>query len=156
MDKEYHDVRAFHIKFKQITGEGPRHLAFRKLEERIRFMQEELDEFKEAAGTQDLALLADALVDLVYVAKGTAVMMGLPWEALWDDVQRANMEKVIGATHRGNLVDVCKPLGWTPPQTKQVLADAGYTITGWHFLHDDLVHQPTGPAILTDPNEPAL
>ena len=36
----------------------------------------------------------DALIDLTYVAMGTAYMMGLPWQDLWDEVQRANMSKV--------------------------------------------------------------
>ncbi len=42
---------------------------------------------------QDLPKIADALVDLVYVALGTAHMHALPWQKLWDDVQRANMSK---------------------------------------------------------------
>ena len=125
-DYEYLDVKSFHIKFGQLASPEVRHLTRRKLLERASFMQEELDEFKLALETQDLPLLADALIDLVYVAKGTAVMMGLPWAALWDDVQWANMAKVHGTTHRGNLVDVRKPPGWEGPKTLQILTKAGY------------------------------
>lgn len=120
-DAEFNDVRRFQEKFGQLSYYDPGFLTRRKLEERARFLQEELDELL-AAPT--LSLQADALIDLVYVAKGTAVMMGLPWAALWDDVQGANMRKVRGQTARGNLVDVCKPPGWIGPNTGYILAAA--------------------------------
>lgn len=125
-DKEIEDVRAFQDKFTQLNFSEPGHLTKRKLTERCEFLQEELNEFKEACSKQDLALQADALVDLVYVAKGTAVMLGLPWEQLWDDVQRANMSKVRGQTHRGHLVDAMKPPGWIGPKTMDILVASGY------------------------------
>lgn len=151
-DKELFDVRAFHHKFGQIDSAKPTHLTRRKLAERANFMLEELNEFAKAAGLvavaingnvevvgtifrfedcdgdQDMSLQADALVDLVYVAKGTAAMMGLPWAALWDDVQRANMAKVRGQTHRGNAFDVAKPPGWQGPKTLTILRQFGYGV----------------------------
>lgn len=138
------DVRQFQIKFGHVVNYTPVHLTKRKLLERIKFLQEELDEFTEAAGfcrhqdqngltvymdvqtDQDLPLQSDALVDLTYVALGTAVMMGLPWQELWDDVHRANMEKVRGIGIRGNLVDCIKPQGWQGPKTLEILMAAGY------------------------------
>ena len=53
-------------------------------------------------------------------------MMGLPWQELWDDVQRANMAKERGTTKRGNVVDVMKPAGWQPPKTQEILVSHGY------------------------------
>jgi predicted HAD superfamily Cof-like phosphohydrolase len=125
---EMEDVRAFYEKFKQPISNHPtqRLVTSQRVHERIRFMQEELDEFKEAQGNNNLALMADALIDLVYVAKGTAIEMGLPWEDLWQDVQRANMAKVIGKTARGIDIDVCKPPGWVPPQTEAILDRAEF------------------------------
>lgn len=151
----FDDVREFHVKFGHLTNDSPVHLTKRKLLERIKFLQEELDEFTEAAGyerrsrvdndnefidtyfeklnldlgtevDQDLPLQADALVDMVYVALGTAVMLGLPWQELWDDVQRANMSKTRGVGKRGNLVDCIKPDGWEPPKTLKILLANGY------------------------------
>lgn len=151
-DKGFEDVRAFQEKFGQLSYYEPGFLTRRKLEERARFLQEELDELL-AAPTLDLQ--ADALVDLVYVAYGTAVMMGLPWTALWDDVQRANMAKVRGQTHRGNLVDVCKPDGWVGPKgswilavhcdadpfmTEEVIKTFKWNETPQEYLRDDEVH----------------
>lgn len=129
--KEFADVFAFHEKFDQLRFDKPGHLSTAKLRERIDFMQEELDEFKEGADEQDLAKQADALIDLVYVACGTAVMLGLPWDWLWNDVQRANMAKVPGMTHRGTQKDVCKPEGWQGPQTQRILDLAGYKRDHW-------------------------
>ena len=102
-------------------------------------MAEELAEFSDACGmiasfsastiddvTNDLAGQADALVDLVYFAIGTAIMLGLPFEELWNDAHRANMTKVRGATHRGHPNDVTKPEGWVPPKTVEILSFYGY------------------------------
>jgi predicted HAD superfamily Cof-like phosphohydrolase len=123
---EYENVKEFHQKFDIIVNDRPTHLTKRKLQERVECMQEELNEFKDACEKQDLAAQADALVDLVYFAKGTAVMLGLPWQDLWDDVHSANMEKVRGVGPRGHAVDCVKPAGWIPPQTAVILKDAGY------------------------------
>lgn len=120
------DVTEFHQKFGLLSHIRPVHLTKRKLIERIEFFREELDEFIKAVEENDLAGQADALVDLVYVALGTADMSGLPWDWLWADVHRANMTKVRGTTKRGHMVDVTKPQGWVGPQTLWLLEAAGY------------------------------
>lgn len=128
-DKEHEDVRKFHMKFGLLAYYTPGHLTHRKLQERVDCMQEELNEFCDACATQDLAAQADALIDLVYFAKGTSVMLGLPWAELWDDVQRANMSKVRGSKIRnGHLhkVDMVKPPDWQGPKTQLILRGAGY------------------------------
>lgn len=126
-DKELEDVRAFHQKFGFIdSGRHPTMVTKRKLLERAECLQEELDEFKKAIESQDFAEQADALIDLVYFAKGTAVIMGLPWEELWDDVQRANISKVRGVTKRGHAFDVCKPEGWQKPDGEAILTKNGF------------------------------
>lgn len=104
----------------------PRRLTERKLLERARFIREELEELEEAIKSGDYAGVADALVDLVYVAKGTANMLALPWAELFYDVHRANMAKVPGVGKRGNLVDVIKPEGWRGPDTAGILERAGF------------------------------
>lgn len=127
VDQECRDLLEFQFRFGHLTHPGrPVHLTKRKLRERLECMQEELQEFEEGLVRQDMEEMADALVDLVYFAKGTAMMMGLPWEELWDDVHAANMEKVPGVGKRGHQVDCIKPLGWIPPQTRAILLDHGY------------------------------
>ena len=129
------DVWDFQIKFGQITNSIPSHLTKRKLNERVECMQEELDEFIQACELQDLSAQADALVDLVYFALGTANMLGLPWQILWNDVHEANMRKVAGITKRGHKVDCIKPEGWIGPITSKILIDAGYE--GHNLEQDD-------------------
>ena len=121
------DVKHFHEKFGHLVNTQPTHLTVRKLLERVECMQEELDEFTDAVYAQNMEEQADALVDLVYFTLGTAVMLGIPFQILWDDVHRANMQKVRGIGKRGHLVDCIKPDGWIGPQTKTILKSAGYT-----------------------------
>lgn len=127
LDDECLDVQEFHQKLGLWPAQlEPGHLTRRKLGERIRFLQEELDELTDAADEQDLAKIADALVDLVYVAKGTALMLGLPWTEHWLEVQIANLKKERGTGPRGNVIDAMKPEGWRPPNHERVLRIAGY------------------------------
>lgn len=134
---EIQDVKDFNEKFRLPLYEVPGHLTKWRLQERIAFMTEELEEFKAAADIQDLAGQADALIDLVYVAKGTAIMLGLPWEDLWQDVQRANMSKELRDANHGiaHKLGVYKPEGWLGPLTNEVLRLRGYDRNEW--LHED-------------------
>jgi len=126
----FRDVGEFHARFGLPNANGgnikPRVLDEDLLQFRTKFMYEELNEFEDAATGGSLEGMADALVDLVYVAMGTAHLMGLPWEELWNEVQRANMTKVRAAraedSKRGSTYDVVKPEGWTPPDIAGVLA----------------------------------
>lgn len=101
---------------------------------RINFLEEELREFREAAEKQDHAKMFDALIDLVYVAHGTAHVLGYPWEEGWDAVQAANMakERALAADDvrslRQSKWDVVKPEGWEPPNIEAVLYAAGFEV----------------------------
>lgn len=132
----FEDVRQFHAKFGLTTyqwhaGQKPQMLDGPTSDFRIKFMQEELNEFGDALVEGDMAKAADALADLVYVALGTAHMMRVPFDAIWAEVQRANMAKVraTGADDplsiRKNSLDVVKPPGWQPPDVAKVLREAG-------------------------------
>lgn len=92
---------------------------------RYGFLAEELQEFKDAHLAGDLAGAFDALLDLVYVALGTAHLMELPWQEGWDAVQDANMakERATSAEQSTRLsaFDVIKPPGWTPPDIEGIL-----------------------------------
>lgn len=100
---------------------------------RIKFLREELQEFEDGYAEQDIAQMADALIDLVYVAMGTAHFLGLPWQELWNEVQAANMAKIRAAkdgsdSKRGSSFDVVKPEGWTPPNIENTLKNYGFDI----------------------------
>lgn len=117
---ELEDVRDFHNKFLVPMSPEPAFLDDAAHQYRSKFLQEELDEFGEAFIEKDLAKAGDALIDLVYVALGTALMMGLPWQQMWPLVQTANMAKRLAKpdgsdSKRNNPLDVIKPEGWTAP-----------------------------------------
>jgi len=121
----YEDVAVFHEKFGLTYDGKPRLLDAETVRFRLKFLEEELMEFRVSAISDDLPGMADALIDLVYVAMGTAYMMGLPWQQLWAEVQRANMSKVRASSEaeskRGSSLDVIKPRGWQGPDIEGVL-----------------------------------
>lgn len=119
-------IKDFHKKFElEYTG-GPRQLPDDLQGFRSKFMQEELDEYEEAVGEEDLEKQFDALIDLVYVAIGTAYLQGFPFNKGFELVQIANMAKVRALreseSKRGSTYDVVKPEGWTAPDLKPLLA----------------------------------
>jgi predicted HAD superfamily Cof-like phosphohydrolase len=83
--------------------------------ERTRFLLEEVSEFAGAAMKGDMVEAADGLADIIYVAIGTAWMMGLPLDKIFTHVHNCNMKKVRGVGTRGNAIDAVKPEGWQPP-----------------------------------------
>lgn len=100
------------------------------IEFRYKFMQEELEEFREGMAQKDIVQVADALIDLAYVVMGTAHFFGLPWQELWDEVQRSNMLKERALSDgsnskRGSSFDVVKPEGWTAPDLRTILIKHG-------------------------------
>jgi len=96
---------------------------------RLEFLREELAELSKGYADQDLEQVADALVDIVVVALGTAQMHGLPWDDLFDEVMDANMKKIrvtfIKQSKRLSVLDLMKPKGWTPPNIYGVLKAHG-------------------------------
>lgn len=132
----FDDVGNFHENFglDNVTwrGPGPREVSVDLMEFRVKFMREELQEFEEALLVDDKAKMFDALIDLVYVAMGTAQVLGFPWQEGWNAVQRANMLKERAtkktASARGGTFDVIKPAGWKPPNIELVLLLAGFNV----------------------------
>lgn len=114
-DSEINDVKGFQEKFHL---REPATLEW--LKSRIGFLEEELNELKEAADNKDPVAVFDALLDLVYVAKGTATIAGLPWEAGWAEVHRSNMDKVPGGRSHRLAKDMVKPRGWVGPRLEHL------------------------------------
>lgn len=124
----YEDVRKFHLKFGLPTVDDGNRPGFPDRATavfRLAFLAEELTEMREAIEEKDLAGVADAIVDLVYVALGTAHFFHLPFDELWREVHRANMQKEraesASDSKRGTTLDVVKPEGWVGPQIQDVL-----------------------------------
>jgi len=121
-----YDIKDFHTKFGlENLDPEPKLLEDDLFNFRKDFLLEELDELVVAHMAGNLEGAADALVDLVYVALGTAYLMGIPFEACWQEVHWANMRKERAESaedsKRGSEFDVVKPDGWEPPDLRPLL-----------------------------------
>ena len=125
-DLECANVHELHEKFDFPRSLEPRHLEHEDMMGRFRFMLEELHEFKDALDAGDLPEMFDALLDLVYVAKGTAVQLGLPWSQGWDSIHRANMDKERSEHKTDRGYDLIKPEGWVAPDHTELLVQYGW------------------------------
>ncbi len=64
--------------------------------------------------------VADALADLAFVTIGANDVWGIPGDAVWEEVCRANMAK-LGGPKDPKTGKALKPPGWTPPDIDGVL-----------------------------------
>lgn len=89
------------------------------LEFRNNFLQEEMNELKQATEDGNADEVLDALIDICVVAIGTMNLFNCDAENAWNDVLRANMSKENGVkASRPNplgLPDLIKPSGWVGP-----------------------------------------
>lgn len=143
-NEQLRDIRDFHRKFEQLYDGPPRLLEGELAQFRIKFLLEEVKELAEIFGievrvalsstiepmpatVETMANALDALVDLDYVLKGTAHLMGLDatFMPAWRNVHRANMAKELardaGKSLRGYALDVIKPPGWSAPDHRPLL-----------------------------------
>lgn len=118
----FRKVAEFQEKFGLSYSGLPRTLNAEERRLKLIHLQEELDEFSDAIELEDEL---DALVDIIYVAVGTAYRMGLPLEEAFNRVHEANMRKVRADTaqdsKRGSAFDIVKPAGWTPADLKDLV-----------------------------------
>src|SRR6266496_2168049 len=89
-------VREFHDVFRVPANENPSIVRNELIELRHRLMQEENDEYLEAAQKGDINLIADALGDQMYILLGTIITHGLQHkiEEVFDEIHRSNMSKL--------------------------------------------------------------
>lgn len=122
----FRDITEFHTKFRLSGASKPSPLEDEMSRFRVRFLGEELVEYTSAVRQQDLEGQLDALVDLVYVALGTAYLQGFDFNEAWRRVHEANMKKVRAErpsdSKRGTSFDVVKPEGWTPPDLSDLVS----------------------------------
>lgn len=109
-------VAQMYLKFGYSYMGPPRVLNYQHKSDRIKMMQEELNEFSEAGKLVDQY---DALLDLMVFATGTLEQMGLPLMAGFDTVMDSNMAKTAGVKDsRGIIDDLVKPSDWKGPEDK--------------------------------------
>jgi predicted HAD superfamily Cof-like phosphohydrolase len=96
MTDEQSMVEEFHRKFEILVQERPAIPNGSTKDLRVRLIQEEFDELKEALDREDLAAVAKEMADLLYVVYGTAVSCGIDMEPVFREVHRSNLSKVGG------------------------------------------------------------
>lgn len=89
-------VAEFHRKFDIVLRDVPAVPDPTTRELRIRLIDEEFNELKEALAKQDLVGIAKELADLLYVVYGTAVSYGIDMGPVFREVHRSNLSKVGG------------------------------------------------------------
>lgn len=109
---EMHDKFGFH----EAVGKMDPSMLRKMLKFRLDFLQEELDEAKNAESAEDIV---DAMIDLCVVAIGTLDAFDVDAQEAWNRVHGANMAKERGIKpERPNplgLPDLIKPEGWVAP-----------------------------------------
>ncbi len=96
MTNEQAMVEEFHSKFDILAQAVPTELNQDTKQLRVRLIQEEFDELKEAMASGNLAAVAKEMADLLYVTYGTAVSYGIDMEPVFQEVHRSNLSKVGG------------------------------------------------------------
>jgi len=113
------DVKTFLNKFELMYEGKPRKLSEQMHQTRVEHIHEEACEYMMADNLEDKF---DALIDLVYVAIGTAVLHGLDFEEGWRRVHQCNMRKVRDKTT--NIKSgIKKPAGWQRPYLKDLTGE---------------------------------
>jgi predicted HAD superfamily Cof-like phosphohydrolase len=136
MTTHHEDVLQFHNTFAvksawQDSGRiDPEVVALRKKlieEEVLEELFPAMERFKLFPSPENLTEVADAMIDVVYFIIGGAVALELPWEELWNEVQRSNMAKVQadGTIHRREDGKILKPADWTPPDLFSIILEWG-------------------------------
>ncbi len=124
MLEEFHGTFGAHVEHAPTADLDPGNVALR-----VSLIQEELDEYREAAEAHDLVGIADALSDLMYVVLGTYVSHGLQdvAEALFAEVHASNMSKLDaeGRVLYRSDGKVLKSDLWRPPDLATILQGAG-------------------------------
>jgi len=117
------NLRDFHEKFGLTINDTPTIPGDDVLQFRINLINEEAEEFEQAAKARNLVEMADALADVIYVALGAAVSLGIELDPVFQEVHRSNMTKVWsdGQVRRREDGKVIKPPTYSPANIAQEL-----------------------------------
>ena len=90
---------------------------------RIKLIEEELQELKDAISNNDIVEVADALTDILVVTYGGGIAFGIDLDKCFDEVQRSNMSKLSeeGKPIYNEFGKVMKGPNYTKPNLKQFL-----------------------------------
>ena len=131
INEEYEMVKEFHKSFNHPYSDKPTLINMNLAQKRYDWMKEEIDEFLEAVENRDIYEQADAMIDLIYFALGTLVVLGVTPAEVFKVVQNANMSKLWEdgkPRFREGDGKVIKPPTWEDPHDKivETINNMGY------------------------------
>ena len=124
IDSAYQDLIDFHRACDVPVLSGAAIPSPDRVKLRRDLLAEEYGELDRGVEAGDLVEIADGLVDMIYIAIGTALEYGIDLPAVWDEIHASNMRKVDPATGKVEKREdgkVMKPAGWTPPNVRAAL-----------------------------------
>lgn len=116
------EVQGFTDRFKLPCSVGPGFPNPKALDVRVKKLEEEVKELRDAVAAGDLAEVVDACVDIIYVTLGVLCQLGVKGGSVWAAVCLANAKKICGPNY-----SVVKPHGWTTPDVEACLRQQGWT-----------------------------
>ena len=124
MTDEQHMVEEFHRTFDIAVASVPSIPDEPTRSLRLKLIEEEFNELREALVDANMPAVAKELADLLYVIYGTAVSCGIDMQPVFKEVHRSNMTKVGG--HKRADGKWMKPAGYSPASLESILtAQAG-------------------------------
>ena len=93
MDPEQEKVKKFMIEAGLVIPRCPIIPSQEVQKLRLALIREELGELQDAFEDGDVVEVADAIADLTYVVKGTAIACGIDMESIFNEVHASNMTK---------------------------------------------------------------
>ena len=121
--REFHRAYGLPIgdKARSFSGNNTATSPTRKLRQNL--LDEEIWEYWRAESDNDIVEIADALADIVYVAVGTAIAYGVPFDKVFAEVHRSNMSKLDkdGKPIYREDGKVMKGENYEPPNIRKVL-----------------------------------
>jgi len=115
------DVRKFHVRMGADMAISPQWPSHTTQQLRKSLIEEEHLELQNALVSGNLAEVADASADLIYVVLGTLISFGIELRPIWNEVQHANMLKAGGPKREDGKV--LKPKDWKHPDIQKLIED---------------------------------
>ena len=124
MTDMFNSVVEFQKAFGQLVSDKPEFPDSKTRILRMRLLSEEFVEYNTAEHDNNFIEVADALADLIYIACGTAASYGIPLNAIFEEVHRSNMAKLVdGKPLKREDGKIIKPEGWKPPDIEKIIKE---------------------------------
>jgi len=117
----FEKVKQFMSTFGQEVKNRPKFPDDKIVDLRIKLIEEELQELKDAIKNKDIVEVADALTDILVVTYGGAAAWGLEIDKCFSEVHRSNMSKLStdGKPIYNDYGKVMKGPNYSPPDLKK-------------------------------------